>query len=256
MKPEDAPVVPDLLLEQFRLNELPAVDAARVARRLGEDAALRARLAGLERSDEAIAREYPPEWLARQVRARLSVQPHRAPRNALRPLAVASALATLILVLLVPLVMTSNDQDRVKGLSPAIAVYRRTPQGSEKLADGALARAGDLLRVGYVAAGRPYGVILSIDGRGVVTRHLPVQGPAAVPLRKDGIVLLDAAYEIDDAPAWERFYFVTADEPFDVAPVLDAARRAASGAPRLPDALPLPRTFVQSTFALQKEVKP
>ena len=256
MRADDASRIPDLLLEQYRLQELPAADAERVMQRLAEDAGLRARLTELQRSDEEIAREYPADWMAQQVRARRSARPRRSGPSFARPLAVGSALAALVLVLLVPLVTTPNGEDRVKGISPALAVYRRTAQGSEKLADGALARAGDLLRVGYVAAGREHGVILSIDGRGVVTRHLPVHGNTSVSLRKDGIVLLDAAYELDDAPAWERFYFVTADRSFDVGPVLDAARRAAAAAPRLPSALPLPRTFVQSSFALQKEVKP
>lgn len=248
--------IPDLILEQYRLNELPAAEAERVTRCLHDDPALRARLADLEQSDGAIAREYPADWLAGQIRSRASTSPARAPRRFVRPLALGSAFATLVLILLVPLVTNSNVEDRVKGLAPTLSVYRRTAEGSEKLADGALARAGDLLRVGYVSAGREHGVILSIDGRGVVTRHLPVQGGTSVPLRKDGTVLLDAAYELDDAPAWERFYFVTADREFDITPVLDAARRAAAAAPRMPSALPLPRTFVQSTFSLQKEVKP
>ena len=256
MRAEGASRIPDLLLEQYRLNELPAAEANQLARRLEEDASLRGRLTQLAQSDEAIAREYPPDWLARQVRARLSTQRQPARRGVWRPLALGSALATLVLLLLMPLAMVSNDQDRTKGLAPTLAVYRRTAQGSEKLADGAVARAGDLLRVGYVAAGRGHGVIVSIDGRGVVTRHLPVHGATSVVLRREGTVLLDDAYELDDAPAWERFYFVTADHRFDVTAVLDAARRAAAAAPRLPSALPLPRTFVQSTFAVQKEVKP
>jgi hypothetical protein len=99
-------------------------------------------------------------------------------------------------------------------------------------------------------------LILSIDGSGVVTRHLPIDGNVAVALRNDGTVLLDNAYELDDAPAWECFYFVTADEPFDVGPVLAAAQRAAAVAPRLPPSLPLVRGLRQSTFTLQKEVKP
>ena len=41
-------------------------------------------------------------------------------------------------------------------------------------------------------------------------------------------MLLDQAYELDDAPRWERFYFVTGDTPFAVAPIVDAARRAAA----------------------------
>lgn len=255
MSADGASRVPDLILEQYRLNELPADEAERIASHLRRDPALRSRLEALERSDEEIARAYPRDWLAQRIRARVSAPTPPVHNGLVRPLALTSAFATVVLVLLIPLV-TNSDSDRVKGLAPSLAVYRRTAEGSEKLADGAVARPGDLLRVGYVAGGRDYGVILSIDGRGVVTRHLPVEGESAVLLRKEGPVLLDAAFELDDAPAWERFYFVTADQPFAIAPVLDAARRAATSAPRIPTLLPLARTFAQNTFSLQKEVKP
>jgi hypothetical protein len=255
MSTDGAGHVPDLILEQYRLNELPPDEVARLTRCLRVDPLLLERLTELERSDVAIAREYPAGWLAERIRGRVSTLPTESARRFSRPLAFASVFATLVLVLLVPLVMNSNE-DRIKGLAPTLEVYRRTPQGSEKLADGAVARAGDLLRVGYISAGREHGVILSIDGRGVVTRHLPVAGETSVTLRKDGTVLLDSAYELDDAPAWERFYFVTADRPFEVTPVLEAARRAAKAAPRMPAALSLPHGFAQSTFLIQKEVKP
>ena len=151
-----------------------------------------------------------------------------------------------------------TDTDRIKGLQPALAVYRRSARGTETLADGDVARPGDLLRLGYTAAGRAYGVIVSIDGRGAVTLHLPPNGARAASLGRDGQVLLDQAYELDDAPSWERFYFVTGDSAFEVAPIVDAARRC--GGPRTCDRRPrrsqYPGELTQSTFSLQKEVRP
>jgi len=149
------------------------------------------------------------------------------------------------------------SSDTIKGLEPTLMVYRRTATGSETLADGAPARAGDLLLLGYVAAGRRYGVILSLDGAGIVTMHLPANGSAAAPLRAGEIVLLDQAYELDDAPAWERFYFVAADEPFDVESIRGTLRQAAARGLALPPrSLPLPAGFGQNGFSIQKEVKP
>ncbi len=252
--------IPDLLLEQYRLDELPATDTARIERLLIEDATLRARLAALEASDREIAQRQPAEWLAGRIRERMRTETRR-PRPtapAIRRFALASALAAaaVVIAFAVPW-KPADDGDRIKGLSPSLAIYRRTPQGSETLADGAAARAGDLLRVGYVAAGRGYGVILSIDGRGVVTLHLPPGGSRAAALRGGGTVLLDQAYELDDAPAWERFYFVTSEDAFDVAPVVEAAKRAAARDLRSPPAaLPISRELGQVTFSLQKEVRP
>ena len=115
---------------------------------------------------------------------------------------------------------------RVKGQA-SLALFRKTMNGSERLDDGDFARARDLIRVGYRAAGKPYGAILSIDGRGAVTLHLPHAGTRAAPLESGGTTLLDQAYELDDAPRWERFYFVTSDERFELAPLIAAARRLA-----------------------------
>jgi hypothetical protein len=149
-----------------------------------------------------------------------------------------------------------GDTERLKGSAhPSLAVYRRTDSGSERLADGAVARPGDLLRVGYASAGRPYGLILSIDGRGAVTLHLPPAGDRAVPLTMGKTILLDAAYELDDAPRVERFYFVTGKEAFAAEPVLSAARREAARQGAVPATLPLPAGLEQVTFAIQKEAR-
>jgi hypothetical protein len=255
--------VPDLVLERYRLGELPPADAARVERLLSADAALRQRLEALERSDEEIARQYPARWLAGQIRAR---RPSRERGRSRWPLPLGIAAAAIVLVFAMPRAWPGQPRngdtsatagDRIKGLEPALTVYRRTASGSETLADGSIARTGDLLRVGYIAAGRGYGVILSIDGRGVVTRHLPAEGDRAAALGRGGATLLDRAYELDDAPGWERFYFITGDTPFAVAPIVDAAKTAAAaGAGRIPSSLPLARELSQSVFSLQKEVKP
>jgi anti-sigma factor RsiW len=261
--------VPDVTLERYRLGELPADEAARVTARLATDATLRARLASLEQSDRLIGAQYPAGWLADRVRARLDACVHasrtRAParlRTWAAPAALAAAVTVALVLLPRPLWWPASGTpgarpaagDRVKGLRPTLTLFRRTPGGSETLADGAIAQPGDVIRLGYQAAGRAFGVILSIDGRGVVTVHLPAGGDRAAALRAGSAVLLDSAYELDDAPRWECFYFVTADRPFDVAPVVEAAGRTARTArgARPPGPLLLPAGFDQFVISLEK----
>jgi hypothetical protein len=72
-------------------------------------------------------------------------------------------------------------------------------------------------------------------------------------LRVGGEVRLPSAYELDNAPSFERFFLVRADESFEVAPVLKAARALSARAPvarRAP--LPLPAGFNQVSLALEK----
>jgi hypothetical protein len=259
--------IPDIVLERYRLSELPPADAARLAWEIERDAQLRERLAALDRSDHELAAHLE------RVRTHLAAQGHPGPAEAgphvPRVMAWPIPAAAAIVVVLSAVIwqtrasivvppQSETGTDRIKGGPesgrPALAVYRRTREGSEQLADGSVAHAGDLIRVGYRSAGHSYGVIVSIDGRGAVTMHLPPAGDHAAALKNDPTVLLDQAYELDDAPRWERFYFVTGDTAFDAAPVLKAARTAADAGGQQPPAdLQLPRGLDQAGFTLQKE---
>lgn len=269
---------PDWLLERIALGELPPalLQAAR-ARLAGEEDGP-ARLAELQRSNEQILAALPPAAVAEQVarRSRLldaaAAEAARLRRRALyRQLrwacpAVAAAACGLLLLLPFgpwdgpppgPGATSSTarmaEPTRVKGLDPHLVVRRLRGQQVELLAAGALAGPADVLQLSYVAAGQRYGTVLSLDGRGSVTLHLPETGEMAAALTRSGEVPLPASYELDDAPAFERFFFVTAEKPFAVAPVLAAARSLASTpaeASRAP--LALPPGLAQSSWLLRK----
>jgi len=272
----DTETVPDLVLERYRLGELPPAEAEALAHRLAGDSGLAARLAALDRSDEDIRRRYPPAWLAGQIESRQATA--RPVRRASAwwtgrwslPVALAAA-ATLAFVLAprllhppfpgapvgarpAPSGSAPAPGERLKGLEPSLLLFRKTDTGSEALADGSVARAGDVVRVGYRAAGRTHGVIVSVDSRGVVTVHLPARGDEAAELHSGETVLLDRAYELDDAPRFERFYLVTADRAFPLAPVVDAARAVAGASD--PGELRLPPSLKQTTFLLRKGGRP
>lgn len=262
----DAARVPDLLLERYRLGEVTPEEKAAVERQMNEDATLRERLERLERSDEAIRGGGFTASLAtrlqdaRPIHASAAFRPEkrrsRVPLRWALPAAVGVG-ALVVLMATRPGLAPHVEGDRIKGLQPSLSVFRQTPRGSETLADGVTARAGDVVRVGYQAAGQSYGVIVSMDGRGGVTLHLPPAGREAAPLHRGNPVLLDQAYELDDAPAWESFYFVTAQAPFDAGAIVAEARREAALHPALPPAsLALAGRFEQSRFVLRKEHKP
>jgi len=272
MKPHSGKAaIPDLLLERYRLNEVSPAERAEVERRLREDETLRQRLDEIARSDDAIRGTDFTASLARHLQGRTAFdanagRPRAAERGAasrrLRRWALpvlVGVTATLVVVIgsrtggLWP----DSTGERIKGLRPSLTIFRQTPRGSEVLADGVAAREGDVVRLAYQAAGQSYGVIVSIDGRGGVTMHLPATGREAARLRPGDKVLLDQAYELDDAPRWECFYFVTAQKPFDVQPVVEAAKREADLRRAVPPArLALSPGLEQSTFVLQKEDRP
>ena len=89
-----------------------------------------------------------------------------------------------------------------------------------------------------------------------MTRHLPKTGAQAAALQAGPPVPLAEAYKLDDAPDFERFYLVTADEPFTVDAVIAAVRRRYDGlAESTPagDRLDLPESFGQFSLVLRKE---
>jgi hypothetical protein len=262
MRPTDreAPIA-DIQLERDRLGELPADRRREIAARLEADPRLRERLAELDASDAAFASSYPASAMADALRARARVADvtatPRASVSIARPLqAVAAAAAVCLVAVAVfvwPLVRPADDTTVKGGSGPSLVVHRRVGDRSEPLERGAKVREGDQIRIGYRAAGARFGVILSSDGRGALTQHWPRTGDRAAPLEPSGTVLLDFAYELDDAPRWEAFYFVAADAPFEIEPIRRAIRAANGGGAAAPSTLTLPAGQVQFLFPLSKD---
>jgi anti-sigma factor RsiW len=245
--------VSDLTLERYRLGDLPADDTAALEGRVATDAGLRSRLDALAQSDAEIQAQYSPEWMAQAVAARAAMAGRRRHTPAIfkpRWVALAGAAGVMLALLIW---MPQPPDERVKGEAASLIVYRRVETGSELLSDGDNARRGDIVRVAYRAANPCFGVIVSIDGRGTVTRHLPQEGAVAAQMQAGEVMPLDTAYELDDAPKWERFFLVTGDRAFEVEAVMEAVRRAAASiASEPPDVLLLPDGLRQSSFLLRK----
>lgn len=250
--------VAEITLERYRLKELPADMMAGLERRIRTDDHLRRRVDALALSDEQIRTSDCMELIVAGVRHRLAAERRDTHRQGWASVArwglPAAATAVVALMLLLPrTIVVPAEDERIKGLDASLTLFRQVGAGSETLANGAVARQGDVIRVGYHHAGRAYGVILSIDGRMHVTMHLPTSGDRAVALGREATTLLEQAYELDDAPRWERFYFITGEEPFAIGPIVESAQRAVAAAEGdAVLALPLAAGLQQSVFTLQK----
>jgi len=251
--------VGDWELERFRLGELDPHDAVRVSEALERDETLRARLAALDASDAEILGGFPARAMAAAIRARAAHAPAGvAPARRKVALAVAASVVIAGAWVLLPrgpqpgAVASAPDVTRIKGQEPHLVLYLKTPAGPEPLRNGGVVRPGDTVQVEYVPAGARYGVVVSRDGRGAVTVHLSAGGQAAA--LASGPAALASAYELDDAPAFEEFYFVTARQPFDAELVTDAlARMTASRSKGEGTKLDLPPGLAVSTFLLRKD---
>jgi hypothetical protein len=240
---------PEWLVERLALGELDAAAAADVRRRLAaEGRDVEVELSALAASTREILETHPPARLAAAVRARAAA---RAPRRWLvvAPLALAGVAALVLVARPAPRSTNETREGGETGLEDVriksaaeVGVYRH--------------RDGDLLQLTYRAPTDAFGVLISIDGRGQVTVHWPEAAALAARLSAKGEVRLPSAYELDDAPAFERFFLVSADAPFPLAPVLDAARALATRpAAARAQGIALPRSLHQTSLTLTKTRK-
>ena len=250
-------------LERYLLEELPRHEMEQIREALEQDASLSERLEALRMSNDDVLEKYPAAWMARRIEQRAhTAQAARGERGWLAQLWPAPAV--LAVAAIVPLLDPQEQAEevvdgpsliRAKGLEPHLIMHRKTESGAELLESAAAVEKGDLIQIQYVAAGRGYGAIVSIDGRGRVTTHLPATGGEAVALTKTGAVSLPFALELDDAPRRERFYFVTSRAPFSMSTVIAAAQRLVSAEVEGSggsDSLSVPTLLEQSVFVLTK----
>ena len=267
--------VPDWLLERLALGELDAETAADVRRRLAAEGRTPDEIAALvAASNREILEQLPatPTAAAIKRRAERAASAARPARKRVflwsAPLALAGV-AAMVLVARpwqpqvgdAPCDFRGPDGEciNIKGgdihpaTLPRIYLYRHGATRDERLRDGARATRGDLVQLAYGSHGGGYGVLLSIDGARKVTMHWPEKQDGDAPaLKATGETRLPSAYELDDAPAFERFFLVRAATPFSIATALDAARALAAQPSARKQSLALPPGFEQISLALDK----
>ena len=114
----------------------------------------------------------------------------------------------------VALAETQSDT-RIKGLDARMEVWKKTPTGIVQLNDLDEAREGDEIQLRYAVPEKCFGLLFSMDGNGALTLHMG-DGEKAVELAPGKMNSLPFAYKLDDAPYFEKFFFVTSPKEFAV----------------------------------------
>jgi hypothetical protein len=234
-------VTSPLHLEQQRLGERPA-------RVEDEDA-----IAALAADDRRVLARLPADVMAARIRADL-VRDAAAPSPRIRRVVFGPALAACAIVALAVLVKAPADsEDRLKGtiMGPHLELRVADAAGPRVVREDDVFAKGDVVQVRIRAGGAGHGVVVSIDGDGGVTRHFPDDGDTRLP---DADAALPFSFELDDAPEFERFIFVTSERPLDVEQVLQAARVLAVGPAPKAAPLALPTWARQHEVVLHKRV--
>lgn len=226
--------ITDRIIEEIRHGEKKITDFPETSRE-----EITRRVAELNESDKEILARYSPAMMKKAVEEKMKgetkdfakdikkVSMHKKVVH-LRYVAYAAA-AVFAFAVILPVglnnsktsAISEQSAERVKGggevksKGPYLNLYRLDGDEIQSLKNGESAEKGDMIQIAYNSCGDKYGVIFSVDGNGTVTRHFPDYGWTAGEFDEpEGLNLLDFSYELDDAPEYECFIFVTSKEQF------------------------------------------
>ena len=245
---------PDWLVERVALDEVPATSRDRVEQ--ADPAELADRVAALRADNAAELATYPAGPAVAQIEARVATSKRKRRNLVLGAMSVAAVAAVAIIVFRpewTPQRADETEVTRVKGATRLLA-FRLIGDQVEKLGADAIVHAGDLIQLRYNAGGQKYGLIASIDGAGAVTLHYPAAedaSPDATAIAPKPTALPNA-YQLDDAPRFERFFFITCDDPIDVKRSLEALRERAQRGDAATAWLEMPEGMRQWSLRLRK----
>lgn len=244
----------NLKLEQYLLGELKPQEMAAMEAELAKNAGLRNELEKLKQENAAYYQKHPrlnrhnEEQPAREKFSWLALFSPRLVGG----LAFAGAclIAVIFYMKNVPvqngnttakgqnnntnvIAMNNNNSTNgvtLKGLKPGLFLSTTQP-----LANGSVVHAGDEIQIAYRASGYKYGVIFSVDAARTTTFHFPAdfKTGASQELKAGSRVPLNLAFKLDDKPGYEKFYFVTAQQPLSHPQLLAVAANA--GKVAMPD---------------------
>jgi len=243
---------PQLFFEQICLHEKQTADLRKSARPTITDEAVAEEISALKKSNAEILATYAPDRMKAAVMQKMATR-ERPPlrfaggsivniRNFSVLTAAAACLAFAFFVAspfgdsisrTLPGANAAQSVDgsgvlagfdHAKGDGPRMYIYLKDGDRAVELANNSLVHENDVLQMSYIAAGQQYGIILSIDGNGTITQHYPDAGASAGKLDNSGEIALPFSYKLDDAPAFERFFFITGAKPFTVASFMENIR--------------------------------
>ena len=274
--------IPPLLLERAKHGELEQERLERFLERSGLSRSdFERRVDALREEDARILAAHPTSEMAPKIRLALEARRAHTPTPTTAPRAqrshwfwgaggaIAAAAATVLVLqggfFQKPTAEQPREHARVigehdpieitrlKGAEPELQIWRQADP-PEKLEQGAIASEGDNLQIKYQAGAAKHGVILSVDGRGSVTLHFPSTTSADTTLER-GVHALEYGYQLDDAPDFEQFLFVTSTQPIDVADLLEQVEERAERAPgeKLDLDLVQDKKQDRATFVLRKK---
>jgi len=240
-------MIPDWKLERFLTGDLPEEEMNKLRELEANDAVFANRVKMLREDNKAILSKLPFETLAANLGTGAAGNAAKiAAKNAGRFTLVKFAAAAMF-VFAIALVaffaqretsvmnervgsdvanvngsqntqvaLAENESDtRIKGLDARMEVWKKTSAGIVQLNDLDSVGEGDEIQLRYAVPEKCFGLLFSMDGNGALTLHMG-NGVKAIELAPGKMNSLPFAYKLDDAPYFEKFFFVTSPKEFAV----------------------------------------
>ena len=244
-------MIPDWKLERYLTGDLPESDMREIREMEAADEIFANRVKMLREDSKAILRKLPYDRLAE----RLDSLPGRGTYGHGKPVnfGIVKFAAAAVLVLAVVTValfsqrsisqdggtvlannvkmansvngaqvmevamadVTGDDGLRIKGLSARMEVWKKTGDSAVQMENLGEAREGDEIQLRYAVAEKCFGLLFSMDGNGTITMHMGHEN-RAVELEPGKMTTLPFAYKLDNAPKFEKFFFLTSKSEFEL----------------------------------------
>jgi hypothetical protein len=232
-------MIPDWKQERYLTGDLPAEEMREIREMEATDEIFANRVKMLREDSKAILRKLPYDRLAE----RLDSIPGRSVSDngmfagngksanfGIVKLAAAAALVLAVMMvalfsqrsiseqntqLMEVAMVDQNDDVRIKGLSARMEVWKKTGDSAVQMENLGEAREGDEIQLRYAVAEKCYGLLFSMDGNGTITMHMGHEN-RAVELEPGKMTTLPFAYKLDNAPKFEKFFFLTSKDEFEL----------------------------------------
>lgn len=250
MNPKNFGPVSDFKMEQYLIGALPENEMQELRDREASDEIFAARVAALKEQNEKILAENPFEKLSVEldradlVNGSLTDAGNRAGSMTFKFGVMKIAAAVIVALGIFSAVIIggrgeivqmdaaqqadsdvamaagsvengSYGETRIKGMQARMEIWKKTAEGVAQMEEKGLASEGDELQLRYVVPEKCFGMLISMDGNGVVTVHMG-QGAQAIAVEPGKMNTLPFAYKLDDAPHFEKFFLLTSKNEFSV----------------------------------------
>jgi hypothetical protein len=232
-------MIPDWKLEKYLTGDLPAEEMREIREMEATDEIFAGRVKMLREDNAAILKRLPFEKLSEKI-ATMPGRSNAGAGNTVRvnfklvKLAAAAALVLAVVtvalfsqrslseqntqlmeVAMVDASGAGDDGVRIKGMDARMEVWKKTGDSAVQMENLGEAREGDEIQLRYAVAEKCFGLLFSMDGNGTITMHMG-HGNRAVELEPGKMTTLPFAYKLDNAPKFEKFFFLTSKDEFEL----------------------------------------